>query len=160
MNRFLLLLAVLVLAPAAAQAEVYKWRDSNGVVRYSDIPPASNIPYETLHGGRKTPSTPSPAVAPAPQPSALPAPPPPSDDAALQRQQQAEQEKIQQQNKEAQEQTRQQNCSTAHANLQKYKIGGRIMTMDAQGQRRYLSDAEIAAGLAQAQKDVAEFCDE
>ena len=44
MKRFLLLLTMLALVPAAAQAEVYKWRDSNGVVRYSDIPPASNLP--------------------------------------------------------------------------------------------------------------------
>ena len=158
MKRFLLLLTMLALVPAAAQAEVYKWRDSNGVVRYSDIPPASNIPYETLRGGLKTPSTPSANVAPAPEPVAPSAPP--SDDAALRRQQEAEQEKVQQQNKEAQDQTRQQNCSTARVNLQKYKVGGRIMTVDAQGQRRYLSDAEITQNLEQAQKDVAEFCDE
>ena len=157
MKRFLLLLTMLAL-PATAHADVYKWRDSNGAVRYSDIPPASNVPYETLHGGRKTPSTPSADVAPAPQPTNPPAPQP--DDAALRRQQQAEQEKIEQQNKDAQEQTRQQNCSTARANLQKYKVGGRIMTMDAEGQRRYLSDAEIGQGLEQAQKEVADFCDE
>ena len=96
-------------------------------------------------------------MAPAPEPVAPSAPP---DDAALRRQQEAEQEKVQQQNKEAQDQTRQQNCSTARVNLQKYKVGGRIMTVDAQGQRRYLSDAEITQNLEQAQKDVAEFCDE
>ncbi|HYG13540.1 MAG TPA: DUF4124 domain-containing protein [Methylophilaceae bacterium] len=157
MKRFLLLLTMLAL-PVAAHADVYKWRDSNGAVRYSDIPPASNVPYETLHGGRKTPNTPSADVVPAPQPTNPPVPQP--DDAALRRQQQAEQEKIEQQNKDSQEQTRQQNCSTARANLQKYKVGGRIMTMDAEGQRRYLSDAEIGQGLEQAQKEVADFCDE
>ena len=158
MKRFLLLLTMLALAPVSAHADVYKWRDSNGAVRYSDIPPASNVPYETLHGGRKTPSTPSADVTPAPQPANPPAPP--ADDAALRRQQQAEQEKTEQQNKEAQQQSRQQNCATARANLQKYKVGGRIMTMDAEGQRRYLSDAEIGQGLEQAQKEVADFCDE
>ena len=157
MKRFLLLLTMLAL-PATAHADVYKWRDSNGAVRYSDIPPASNVPYETLHGGRKTPSTPSANVTPAPQPVNPSAPP--ADDAALRRQQEAEQDKVQQQNKEAQDQTREQNCSTARVNLQKYKVGGRIMTVDAQGQRRYLSDAEITQNLEQAQKDVAEFCDE
>ena len=158
MKRLLLLLTMLALVPVGAQADVYKWRDSNGAVRYSDIPPASNVPYETLHGGRKTPSTPSADVTPSPQPANPPAPP--ADDAALRRQQQAEQEKTEQQNKEAQQQSRQQNCATARANLQKYKVGGRIMTMDAEGQRRYLSDAEIGQGLEQAQKDVAESCDE
>ena len=158
MKRLLLLLTTLALAPVAAHADVYKWRDSNGAVRYSDIPPASNVPYETLHGGRKTPSTPSANVTPAPQPVNPSAPP--ADDAALRRQQEAEQDKVQQQNKEAQDQSRQQNCSTARANLQKYKVGGRIMTMDAEGQRRYLSDAEIGQGLEQAQKEVADFCDE
>ena len=159
MKRFLLLLPMLAFSSAIARAEVYKWRDASGVVRYSDIPPASNIPYETLRGGRKATHPPAANVAPAPGEPANP-PGPPPDDAALRRQQEAEQEKIQQQNKEAQDQTRQQNCSTARVNLQKFKVGGRIMTMDANGERRYLSDTEIAQGLEQAQQDVAEFCDE
>jgi hypothetical protein len=46
--RILLLCAVLL--PTLAVAEVYKWKDKNGVVRYSDVPPPSNVKQETMYG--------------------------------------------------------------------------------------------------------------
>ena len=38
-----LLLLCMVLLPAIANAEIYKWKDKDGVTRYSDVPPPSNI---------------------------------------------------------------------------------------------------------------------
>lgn len=48
--RILLLCAVFL--PTLATAEIYKWKDSNGVVRYSDVPPPSNIKQEAMTGKR------------------------------------------------------------------------------------------------------------
>lgn len=46
--RILLLCAVLL--PTLATAEIYKWKDKNGAVRYSDVPPPSNVKQETMYG--------------------------------------------------------------------------------------------------------------
>ncbi len=46
--RILLLCAVLL--PTLATAEIYKWKDKNGTVRYSDVPPPSNVKQETMYG--------------------------------------------------------------------------------------------------------------
>jgi hypothetical protein len=152
MKKSWLLMALLAALPLATHAEIYKWKDKDGIVRYSDVPPASNIPHETLNSKKVTPP-PTTEVAPAP---AAPANP---DAEAAKRQQQAEQDKVQQQAKDAEQQARQQKCATARTELQKFKVGGRIVRMNEQGEREFLSDADITQGLEQAQKDVAEFCD-
>jgi hypothetical protein len=51
--RILLLSAVLLhvlVLPSLATAEIYKWKDKNGTVRYSDVPPPSNIKQESMYG--------------------------------------------------------------------------------------------------------------
>jgi hypothetical protein len=45
-----ILLLCTVLLPTLATAEIYKWKDKNGVVRYSDVPPPSNVKQETMYG--------------------------------------------------------------------------------------------------------------
>ena len=45
----ILLMCALVL-PTLANAEIYKWKDSDGKMRYSDVPPPSNIKQEPLYG--------------------------------------------------------------------------------------------------------------
>ncbi len=44
-----LLLSLLIL-PSLANAEIYKWKDKNGAMRYSDVPPPSNVKQESLYG--------------------------------------------------------------------------------------------------------------
>ncbi len=45
----ILLLSLLIL-PTLANAEIYKWKDKDGTVRYSDVPPPSNVKQEALYG--------------------------------------------------------------------------------------------------------------
>jgi len=45
-----ILLLCLLILPALAGAEIYKWKDKDGKVRYSDVPPPSNIKQESLYG--------------------------------------------------------------------------------------------------------------
>ncbi|MEO8418442.1 MAG: DUF4124 domain-containing protein [Methylophilaceae bacterium] len=154
MNKLLwIMLSTLALLPMSAHAEIYKWKDTNGVIRYSDIPPPSNVPHESL-GSRKP-------VAPLPAPSAAaqknsPAASRESD--AIKRQEDAEAAKNKEQAKAAELKVKQQNCATAKANLQNYQQGGRIYNMNEKGEREYLDDAGIAKNLEQAQKEVNEYC--
>ena len=50
----LTLLLSLLLLPTLASAEIYKWKESDGVIRYSDVPPPSNIKQEAI-SGKKSP---------------------------------------------------------------------------------------------------------
>jgi hypothetical protein len=49
MKLYMLLLSFLIL-PVQANAEIYKWKDKDGHVRYSDVPPPSNIKQEPMAG--------------------------------------------------------------------------------------------------------------
>lgn len=161
-----LLLLILMALPLMAHAQVYKWRDANGKTIYSDVPPPGNVKQELIIGNKP--------VAPAAAPSALPAvgagaPAAASDpkkaaadkDAeARKRQVEAEAAKKKDEAKQAELEQRQQNCLKAKTNLQNYKIGGRLSRANEKGEREYLSDAEIANGKEQAQKEVDEFCNQ
>jgi hypothetical protein len=48
--RLRILLLCIFLLPALVSAEIYKWKDKDGTVRYSDVPPPSNIKQEPLYG--------------------------------------------------------------------------------------------------------------
>ena len=48
--RLRILLLSLLMLPALASAEIYKWKDKDGKVRYSDVPPPSNVKQEALYG--------------------------------------------------------------------------------------------------------------
>ncbi|MDZ4203030.1 MAG: glutaredoxin family protein [Gallionella sp.] len=56
MSRFVILLGLLLLAPAGAE-EVYRWVDANGKVHYGDKPPAQAARVDTLKLG-DTPAPP------------------------------------------------------------------------------------------------------
>ena len=152
----------LVLAPAVSQAEIYKWKDKNGVVRYSDIPPPSNVPHESL--GKKANKEPTtveaPAAAAVPEGAPVPAQQTPEEltpEAEVQ-QQEAEAAKKKAEAAEAEQKQKQENCATARANLANMQQGGRVYKMNEKGEREYLGDAEMAAGVEQAQAEVDKYC--
>jgi hypothetical protein len=168
----LLVLAAIVAAmvPAIAQAEIYKWKDKDGSTRYSDVPPPSNIKNESI--GKKALKAPvAPAAAPADNGSAPVAnkngtaapkeatPPLSKEEAAAKRAQEAEAQKKADEVKKAELKFRQESCTAARTNLRMYSNGGRIMTTDESGERRYLGDDDISKGKADAQRDVEKFCD-
>lgn len=180
-----MMLSVLVALPIGVNAEIYKWKDKDGVTRYSDTPPPSNVKQLPVSG--KKPVVTPPAVA-TPKESTAPAAPtegakgaaPPtvaapaaasgSVDAknkpaaspeadAIKRQKEAEEEKKKAEKKEAELKQKRQNCDNAKKNYASYKIGGRMRKMDNNDEPQYLGDAEIAEGLQQAQKEIDEFCE-
>ena len=157
------------MSPLLAQAEIYKWKDKDGTTRYSDVPPPSNIKNESI--GKKIPKAPAAtAVAPVGNGSSPVANagstatpkdgvPLSKEDAAAKRAQEAEAQKKADEVKQAELKFRQESCAAARNNLRMYSNGGRIMTTDEKGERRYLGDDEIGKGKADAQQAVEKFCD-
>lgn len=159
-------LAVMLTAvlPNAVQAEIYKWRDKDGTIRYSDVPPPSNIKNESIgkKGYRVAPATTSAPAAEADKVAAAnakDAAPLSKEEAAAKRAKEAEAQKKADEVKKAELKFRQESCAAARNNLRMYGNGGRIMTTDADGERHFLGDDEISKGKADAQRDVEKFCD-
>lgn len=150
-----LLIGLLCGMALAHGAEVYKWKDTDGQIRYTDQPPPGKVPYQTL-----SPKKPA-AAAPVAGGQA------PSDSAAgdrnggdRQKQALSEEQKKRELQKLDDQKIREQNCANARSNMVNYKIGGRMYKIDEKGERVYLSDADISKGLENANRDVKQWCDE
>lgn len=183
----ILLLSVL-LVPMLGQAEIYKWKDSDGKTRYSDVPPPSNVQQEPLYGKK----LPKPASAKGALPPLAPVEgdigavinknkteaakaavgekvpvdknktdktPLTKEEAAAKRAKDAEQQKKAEEAKQAELKFKQDSCKAARANLAMYNNGGRIAKTNEQGEREYLSDADISQAKADTQKDVEKYCE-
>lgn len=162
MNKLLMSLCIMLLLPMQGQAaEVYKWKDADGKIRYSDTPPAGKTPYDLLSGkkaaavraqeaaeGASAPVAPAKVVKSA------------ADKEIDARKRKAEADNTQKKSQEKldQQKLREQNCANAKSNLQKYKVGGRIVKTDEKGERQFLDDNEIAAELEKANQDVEQWC--
>lgn len=168
-----LFLAVFTLSllPTLVNAEIYKWKDKNGVIRYTDTPPPSNIKLESIDGKRgikqssQAPLTPvvnsDVAVAGKGEMKGKDAAgkaETTEDAAAKLRQKNAEAEKNNKKEKEAQAKLNEENCKAAKSNLASYNQGGRVYKMNEKGEREYMDDAGLKAGAAKAQKEVAQYC--
>lgn len=157
--------ATLLALPLFANAEVYKWKDKDGSVRYSDTPPPSNIKLESI-GRKKVSSTGKEPLAPvtdsAKAPVAVAAPAKDAtnkgDDAAKIRQKNAELEKKNKEVKEADAKQKAENCSAAKGNLETYKQGGRISKVNEKGEKVYLDDKAINEGKEKSQQEVNDYC--
>lgn len=164
----LLLAAALfpALATSVAHAEIYKWKDKDGSIRYSDVPPPSNIKNESIT--RKIPKSGVPAAT-APQAEAAAgksapanpkdAPPLSKEELAAKNAKEAEAKKKAEAERQAELKYRQESCAAARKNLATFNLGGRLATTDEKGERRYLGDDEISKGKVEAQRDVEKFCD-
>lgn len=131
-----------------ASAEIYKWQDQRGRVHYSDMPPSADIgAVEKMGVGKLRPLT--SADVPKPAKESVPAAVPVADPVK---------QKAEEAAKLAEERVKAQNCANARSNYRNYAIGGRIQTVNEQGERVYLDDAQIQAGLAQAQQEIDANC--
>ena len=163
---FLLCIAVL---PLVANAEIYKWKDKDGVTRYSDVPPPSNVKQEAIQGKKLAKPTGQAPLAPvegditsamnknkatgkAKEGVLSP------EDAAKKRAQDAESQKIAEQRKQAEQKANQENCLAAKKNLATYMAGGRISRINDAGEREYLGDDDVARGKVESQKEVDTYC--
>jgi hypothetical protein len=144
------LIAALICSPAMAQ---FKWKDSAGQWVYSDQPPPAGTKTATQPSRLNDVSPPTKSAAPAASIEKAS-----NDDKSLtakrgELEKQAaakEKQELANKNKSACDQTRE--------NLKSLEADLRVRTTDANGERRFLSDAERQQKGAQAQKDLATHC--
>lgn len=75
MHRSMIALALLLMAPLVG-AQVYKWKDANGTVHYSQTPPSSSgTPFKEMKPDTSVPPAPAASTA---APVAAPVTPPPT----------------------------------------------------------------------------------
>ncbi len=167
MTRTLFVLALtLGVMTTSAFAEIYKWKDKDGVTRYTDTPPPNGVKSLSTIGRKAAkPSVPASAEVEAAKANTndMAQTTPKIDDnsptaLAEKRRQLAETEKKNKAEKEAEQKRRELNCNTAKANFQTYSQGGRIYKTNAQGEREYLGDDDLKNGVTQAQKEMQENC--
>lgn len=158
MKRYLTML--LLLSSTTAFAALNKWVDEKGEVHYSDAPPPANVKAKTL---RTSPVVAPDTVTPASGVAAASAPAGQKTIA----EREAELRKAQQAQKEAEERAAKEqadrdaekaNCANAQQFLRTLQEGGRMMELDAQGERVYLEDDERQKRIAKAQEDVKTWC--
>jgi Domain of unknown function (DUF4124) len=178
-----LLCASTLLLPVLSQAEMYKWKDKNGVTQYSQTPPPYGVkPLQFGNKKLRKEATMQPtgreplsrvvddSIAPTKTAGsaankdakattdAAGKPKLNEEEAAKKRQLDAEADKKMKQEKEAQAKAKEKNCIAAKANLETYKQGGRIAKVNEKGERSYLDDNAIKAGQNEARSQVDEFC--
>jgi hypothetical protein len=143
-----------LLAASAASAQQYKWVDQNGKVQYGDRPP-TGVQATPL----KPPSGPSTAGAPSTGAAAgkkdgkaL------TPEQAFQKRQQDERDRVAKAEKEKSEAANKKyNCEQARANMRNLDTG-RVSQTDAQGERVFLDDAQIAQQRERARQALSDWC--
>jgi hypothetical protein len=138
----------LLLCCGAASAQVYKWKDANGVTHYGSQPPANVKNSEvklkdpnSSSGGNSTPA----------------------QNASLKqkelefRQRQAQRE--QEETRVAQEKAkRDEDCRSAKLQLADMRLSGRIYELNDRGERVFMSDAQRDAELARREAEYNRRC--
>ena len=124
-------------------AEVFRYVDENGNVAYSDRPVGRNA--ESITVTTNAPIAPPPARA-----QAQPAAAAPAETVERQPRENAPEERAA---------DRAANCTIARERNERYAISRRLFRELPDGEREYLSDAEIDEARARAAADVQEWCD-
>lgn len=140
-----------------AYAEIYKWRDAQGVMNYSDTPPPANVQHT-----QKIKATTVPNDLPLTRSDAYPVEGASSSAKAPERSEtresQANNSAEAQALKAMEERVRAQNCAAARSNYRNYAIGGRMQSVNEEGEKEFLNDAQIQEGLARAQQEIDANC--
>lgn len=163
--KLLMASGALLLTALTVHAEIYKWVDKDGSVKYTDTPPPNGAKTLTTIKKKATNPATTPVVTPSgalndsAQTQAI------GGDGAASEQELAkkkrELEEVEKKNKaekEAQAKQKQLNCTAAKSNYQSYSQGGRIYKMNEKGERVYLGDQELADGAAKAMQEIKENC--
>lgn len=142
-------LLTLLLVPAAAYAQVYKWRDATGKIHYGDQPPVDAATPSRKLGPANSASDDTPAA----QKSAV--------DRRLEATTQASDARAKAANAErerAQEAQREQACERARVNLQGLESGQIRYRMGTDGEREALDGAPREAELNETRRAVDAAC--
>ncbi len=143
---------LLVAAPAAAQ--MYKWVDKDGKVRYGDTPPLGTK-ATLMRGAASAASAPAPAGKAAGKGALSPAE---QEKEYRQRQEEARKasDKVQQDQQAKSE--RNEGCERSQEYLRTLESGQRIARSNPNGERYYLTEDQVAQETAKARAAVAKAC--
>src|ERR1700741_426070 len=150
-----IILALSLFFAAAASAQQYKWVDQDGKVRYGDTPPPG------VKAQRLKPP-PGASAAPAPAPAAKKGEkgekPLTPEEAFRKRQEDAQKAQQKQAQSNQESQAKREEGGRRQESLRTLESGQRIVRTDAQGERYYLEDAQIAQETARARQAVQQSC--
>ena len=137
---------LLLLLAAPAQAQLYKWVDSNGRIQYSDRKPPDGKQAQEVRNTVSSIGSQSGGNAA-------------EQEKEFQKRRQDQSETQQKQQQAAAEQQRQsENCQTARENLAALNSGQRIARFTPSGERVYLEDNDRAAEVARTQQIIQQSC--
>lgn len=156
--------------PMLANAEIYKWKDKNGVTRYSDMPPPTNVKSDTL--GKREATKTTPDTAPAKENEQLKSRVEgkaenegqfeevvdPEEDAARVRALNEDNAKKKMAQEKEQAKRDAQNCKAAKANYATFAQGGRVYLINENGEREYFDTEALKGRKAKAQSEIKKFC--
>jgi hypothetical protein len=159
-----LLLAMIAgawLVSAPADAQTYKWTDADGKIHYSDQPPPANAKEQTTVKPRRS-SAPATSASPSSSDKGATAAKPKTyveqEAEFKKRQVETAEREAADKKKTAEAAEKKQNCEQARAQLKSLQSGGRITRTNAQGEREYLNDGEIAQEIERGKKSVDSWC--
>jgi hypothetical protein len=158
MKKLLLIVAALAFS-ATATAQMYKWTDKDGKVRYGDTPPpgvqAAPVRPATAPGSAADPGQPAADA----KKDASAKDKPLSPEAAFRKRQQERQEQEQKSSKAgAEAEQKKANCQQAQNQLRMLQSGQRMATTNAAGERVFMDDEQRARDMDRAQRAVAQWC--
>jgi hypothetical protein len=151
----------LLLAAGSAAAQMYKWVDKDGRIRYGDTPPpgAKVTSIKAPSSGAASPPS-APAAASKNAKDGRNGPMTPAEQEQDYRKRQSEARK--EADKAAAEQRAKSELSEGCARTREYlgmlQSGQRIARVNPQGERYYLDESQVAAEIAKAQQSVQEAC--
>jgi Domain of unknown function (DUF4124) len=141
------------LAFAGTAAAQYKWTDQNGRVQYGDTPPpgadVSGVRRATPPSGQSEAKTDDAQKAPATMAE--------KDAEFRKRRQDAEKEREKQAQARQEAEEKRENCARAKENVRTLETG-RVSRVDANGERHFLTEAQIAHETPKARQAVQEWC--
>ena len=148
-------LALALLLPLCATAQIYEYKDAAGRTVYTDQPPVgTTIKSKTLaNGGTAAPNSSSGSTAATAQKSTV--------DREMEfrkRQKDAKEQSAKAEKESADKATRTEDCRRANLHLQALESGERVAMRDAQGERMYLDDEQRAAEIARTRKAISDIC--
>jgi hypothetical protein len=154
-----LVFGLMLVVAAGASAQLYRWVDKDGKVRYSDTPPPG-VKATTL---RPPPGSSAPAPAPdgvAAAKDAKKGPLTPAEQEADFRKRQMQAQKAREKEDQASRDAlaKQDNCARARESLASLESGQRITRAGADGERYYIDDAQRAAEIEKARQSVNSWC--
>jgi hypothetical protein len=141
-----------LLAAAAHGAEVYRSKNADGTVTYSDRPTGSNSEAVT------TITTPHANNTQAPARTARPSGPAPASGRAAPEAPNPPQPLPAGPTSDELRAERQKNCDIAKERQQRYEVSRRLYRTNEKGEREYLDDNAVAEARAKAAQDVQDWC--